>query len=92
MFEWTESQKIHNSEHVKEIVEYYPELGFITAIDDFGAGHSGLGLRANFQTNIVKPDMGLIRGVNTNTVRQSIVGQCVMLFRELNIEPLGEGV
>ena len=92
MFEFTEGEKIQDSEHVRGIVEYYREQGFITAIDDFGEGYSGLGLLANFQTTIVKLDMGLIRGIDTDTVRQSIVRHCVNMFRELNIEPLAEGI
>ncbi|WP_158768906.1 EAL domain-containing protein [Paraglaciecola sp. L1A13] len=92
MFEFTEGEKIQDSEHVKAIVEYYRAQGFKTAIDDFGEGYSGLGLLANFQTTIVKLDMGLIRGIDTDTVRQSIVRHCVNMFRELNIEPLAEGI
>lgn len=92
MFEFNEGEKIGDSEHVRGILEYYDNQGFITAIDDFGAGHSGLGLLANFQTNIVKLDMGLIRGIDTDKVRQSIVRNCVNMFRDLNIEPLAEGV
>ncbi|MFT6898011.1 MAG: EAL domain-containing protein (putative c-di-GMP-specific phosphodiesterase class I) [Paraglaciecola sp.] len=92
MFEFTEGEKLQDPEHVKRIIEYYHEEGFITAIDDFGAGHSGLGLLANFQTTIVKLDMGLIRGIDTDKVRQSIVRNCVNMFRDLHIEPLAEGV
>ena len=92
MFEFTEGEKIEDPEHVRGIVEYYREQGFITATDDFGAGYSGLGLLANFQTNIVKLDMGLIRDIDTDKVRQSIVRNCVNMFRDLHIEPLAEGV
>ena len=60
MFEFTEVEKIDDSDFVKKIVEYYKKSGFITAIDDFGSGYSGLGLLADFQTNIVKFDMALI--------------------------------
>jgi EAL domain-containing protein (putative c-di-GMP-specific phosphodiesterase class I) len=92
MFEFNEGEKIRDSEHVRGILEYYDKQGFITAIDDFGAGHSGLGLLADFQTNIVKLDMGLIRGIDTDKVRQSIVRNCVNMFRDLDIQPLAEGV
>ena len=47
MFEFTEVEKIDDSNFVKEIVEYYKNSGFITAIDDFGSGYSGLGLLAD---------------------------------------------
>ncbi|KYN91252.1 diguanylate phosphodiesterase [Vibrio cidicii] len=92
MFEFTEVEKIEDSQHVERIVSYYQSLGFKTAIDDFGSGYSGLSLLADFQTNIVKLDMGLIRDIDRDTTRQSIVTHCLAMFRDLNITPLAEGV
>ena len=74
---------------LKEIVEYYKKSGFITAIDDFGSGYSGLGLLADFQTNIVKFDMALIRNIDKDASRQSIIRHSLNLFKDLNIIPLG---
>ena len=92
MFEFTEVEKIEDSNFVKSIVEYYNKSGFKTAIDDFGSGYAGLGLLADFQTNIVKIDMGLIRNINADQTRQSIVKNCLNIFRDLNITPLAEGI
>ncbi|WAJ72380.1 EAL domain-containing protein [Catenovulum adriaticum] len=92
MFEFTESEKIEDSQFVKDIVEYYEIQGFITAIDDFGSGYAGLGLLADFQTNIIKLDMGLIRNIHNDKPRQFIVKNCLNLFRDLNITPLAEGI
>ena len=92
MFEFTEGEKITDSKFIKQIVEYYNKSGFTTAIDDFGAGHSGLGLLADFQTNIAKLDMGLIRNIDQDKSRQIVVKHCVDLFRDLNITPLAEGI
>ncbi|EGR2795270.1 EAL domain-containing protein [Vibrio navarrensis] len=92
MFEFTEVEKIEDSQHVERIVSYYQSLGFKTAIDDFGSGYSGLSLLADFQTNIVKLDMGLIRDIDRDTTRQSIVIHCLSMFRDLNITPLAEGI
>lgn len=92
MFEFTEVEKIEDSNFVKSIVEYYIKLGFKTAIDDFGSGYSGLGLLADFQTDIVKLDMALIRNIDSDHARQSIVKNCLNIFRDLNITPLVEGI
>ena len=92
MFEFTENEKIENSDIVKNIVEYYKKSGFKTALDDFGAGHAGLGLLADFQTNIIKIDMGLIRNIDQDKARQFIIKNCVNLFNDLNITPLVEGI
>ncbi|WP_245555294.1 EAL domain-containing protein [Hahella ganghwensis] len=92
MFEFTEVERIDDSEHVKNIVECYHALGFRTAIDDFGAGYSGLGLLADFQTNVVKLDMALIRCIEKDRIRQSIVQNCLNIFSDIGITPLAEGV
>jgi EAL domain-containing protein (putative c-di-GMP-specific phosphodiesterase class I) len=92
MFEFTENQKIENSDFVKNIVAYYKKSGFITALDDFGAGYAGLGLLADFQTNIIKIDMSLIRNIDQDKTRQLIVKNCISLFQDLNITALAEGI
>lgn len=92
MFEFTEVERIEDSSHIKRIVEHYQALGFKTATDDFGAGYSGLNLLADFQTDIVKLDMGLIRNIDSDKVRQGIVRNCLSMFKELNITPLAEGI
>lgn len=92
MFEFTENENIDDTDFVKNIVEYYKESGFKTAIDDFGSGYAGLGLLADFQTNIIKFDMKLIRNIHQEAARQHIITHCLNLFRDLNITPLAEGV
>ena len=92
MFEFTEVEKMDDIDFVKSIIEYYNKLGFITAIDDFGSGYAGLGLLANFQTNIAKFDMDLIRNIHQNKARQSIIKNCLNMFSDLNIMPLAEGI
>ncbi|CAH9063240.1 Blue light- and temperature-regulated antirepressor BluF [Pseudoalteromonas holothuriae] len=92
MFEFTEVEKVEDSQHVKLVVKYYQSLGFLTATDDFGAGYSGLNLLADFQTNIVKLDMALVRNIDKDSVRQVIVKNCLNMFNELNITALAEGI
>ncbi|MDE1214789.1 EAL domain-containing protein [Vibrio aestuarianus] len=92
MFEFTEVEKIEDSSHVKRMVEYYQTLGFKTATDDFGSGYSGLNLLADFQTDIIKLDMGLVRDIHQDKTRQSIVKHCLAIFSDLNITPLAEGI
>lgn len=92
MFEFTEGEKIEDSAHVKRIVEYYNAMGFRTAIDDFGAGYAGLGLLSDFQTDIVKIDMALIRNIDQDKARQTIVKHSINMLVELGITPLAEGI
>ncbi|MFY8282466.1 EAL domain-containing protein [Pseudoalteromonas sp. SSMSWG5] len=92
MFEFTEVEQVEDTNHIKRVVEYYQSLGFITATDDFGSGYSGLNLLADFQSNIIKLDMALIRDIHLNKTRQAIVSHCIAMFDELNITTLAEGI
>lgn len=92
MFEFTEVEQMLDGQHVRKIVDHYRTLGFKTAIDDFGAGYSGLNLLTDFRPDIIKLDMHLLRGIDQDTTRQAIVRHCLALFAELNITALAEGI
>ncbi|MFM7600955.1 MAG: EAL domain-containing protein [Pseudanabaena sp.] len=92
IFEFTEGEKITDHAHLREIIQYYRNTGFLTAIDDFGAGYSGLNLLADFQTDLVKLDMGLIRDISHNKSRQAIVKGILQVCNELAILVIAEGV
>ncbi|WP_121119651.1 EAL domain-containing protein [Croceibacterium ferulae] len=91
MFEFTEGERL-DAAHVRNIVESYRSYGFITAIDDFGAGHAGLGLLADIQTDFLKLDMALVRGVESSQPRRLIVAAMVRLARAMNIRVIAEGI
>lgn len=91
MFEFTENERM-DSAHVQTIIAAYKQMGFTTALDDFGAGYAGLGLLAQFQTDVIKLDMELIRGVDTSPARQAVIGGVVAIARAMNIRVLAEGV
>lgn len=92
IFEFTEDQQIREPERVREILHAYRKMGFKTAIDDFGAGYAGLNLLADFQPDLIKLDMGLIRGIDHDPVRQAIVNGIVVVCDNLGIRVIAEGV
>ncbi len=92
IFELTEGEELVNKDHLKEIVTEYQKHGFRTAIDDFGAGYAGLNLLAEFQPDIIKLDMALVRDIDSHRVRQAIVEGIVGVCRALDIEVIGEGI
>lgn len=92
MFEFTEVEKLDDNKHIQRVVEYYQKIGFTTATDDFGSGYSGLNLLADFQTDIIKLDMELIRNIDQDSVRQTIVRNCLVMFADLKVTPLAEGI
>jgi EAL domain-containing protein (putative c-di-GMP-specific phosphodiesterase class I) len=92
MFEFTENERMVDTKHVARIIAEYRRLGFITAIDDFGAGHAGLNLLADFQTDLIKIDMELIRGIADSTARQAIISGILVMARALDITIIAEGI
>ena len=91
LFEFTESERVEHG-HLGRIIAAYKALGFRTAIDDFGAGYSGLTLLAKFQPDIVKLDMELIRDIDTDRVKRLLVGGMVTVCREIGVEVVAEGI
>jgi EAL domain-containing protein (putative c-di-GMP-specific phosphodiesterase class I) len=92
MFEVTEGERVTDHAHLKNILTTYKELGFMTAIDDFGAGYSGLNLLAEFQPDLIKIDMALTRSIDQDRVRRAIVFAILAACRELDIRVIAEGV
>lgn len=92
IFEITESERIDRVEHLRNIVAHYREIGFLTAIDDFGSGFAGLNLLAEFQTDIVKLDMELVRDIDSDRRRQAIVRGILQTADEMGIRMIAEGV
>lgn len=92
IFEFTENEQMIDTDHVRNIVASYRKMGFTTAIDDFGAGHAGLGLLAKFQTDLIKLDMDLIRSVDQSEPRRIIVSGVVAIAKALGIAVIAEGV
>ncbi len=91
IFEFTEAEKLDTA-HILNILHTYREIGFKTAIDDFGAGFANIGLLTEFQPDIIKMDMRLIRGIDTDPTRQSIANHLVRLFDDLGITVVCEGI
>ncbi|GGK00167.1 EAL domain-containing protein [Pseudomonas matsuisoli] len=92
IFEVTEQEDILDLPHLVDILRAYRKMGFLTAIDDFGAGYAHLNLLADFQPNLIKLDMHLIRGIDADRVRQVIVESTLQACRRLNIRVIAEGV
>jgi EAL domain-containing protein (putative c-di-GMP-specific phosphodiesterase class I) len=91
IFEFTEVERLDTA-HTLNILAAYRSMGFKTAIDDFGAGFSSLGLLAEFQPDLVKLDMQLIRDIDTSAVKRSMVRNILNMLKDLNITPICEGI
>lgn len=92
IFEVTEGERVSDPVHLDGIIREYKHRGFLTAIDDFGAGYAGLNLLAEFQPNFVKLDMALTRSIQTDRIRRAIVNSIIQVCRELEIQIIAEGI
>lgn len=92
MFEIVEHEQPADRAHLKHIVEEYQRQGFVTAMDDFGAGYAGLTMLAAFRPDVIKFDMELVRGIDHDPPRQIIARHLVSMCQELGIKIIAEGV
>lgn len=92
IFEVTEGERVEDGPWFAEILREYKRCGFMTAIDDFGAGYAGLKLLSDFQPDLIKIDMDLIRNIHLDRARQSIVRNLVRLCEEMQIQVIAEGI
>ncbi|MBA3696189.1 MAG: EAL domain-containing protein [Methylotenera sp.] len=90
--EATEGEAIADPAQFAKVVNEYRRAGMRLAIDDFGAGYSGLNLLSEFQPDIVKLDMGLVRGIESHGPRQAIVRAIAQVCVDLGIDFVIEGV
>jgi EAL domain-containing protein (putative c-di-GMP-specific phosphodiesterase class I) len=92
VLEVTEEEVIDEPSDFATLLNEYRGTGILVAIDDFGAGYSGLNLLAEFQPDLVKIDMKLIRGIEQHGPRQAIVRAVAQACDDLGIEVIAEGV
>lgn len=68
------------------------ELGYQIALDDLGAGYSGLSSFAWLEPEVVKLDMSIVRDIHTSKVRQKLARAMLGLCRDLGKTLVAEGV
>ncbi|WP_010323629.1 EAL domain-containing protein [Marinobacterium stanieri] len=73
-------------------VEHYRNMGFSIAIDDLGAGYSGLKLWSELQPEYVKIDQHFVRGLHQDPVKREFVHSISRIGRNLGCQVLAEGI
>lgn len=92
LFEFSETEYTRDIQRNRGRVNRHALRGFMTAMDDFGAGYQGLSLLCDVRPDVIKLDMSLIRGVNYDPRRAIIVGTILDLCHKLHVRPVVEGV
>ncbi|MGF1510664.1 MAG: EAL domain-containing protein [Myxococcota bacterium] len=92
VIEVTESDKIHDTRDLSELVREAQQEGFLVALDDLGAGFSNLNLIHQLRPDIVKLDMALTRRIHEDEYRAVIAQKIIELSQGLGIRTVAEGV
>jgi EAL domain-containing protein (putative c-di-GMP-specific phosphodiesterase class I) len=92
VLEITERSSLEHIPDVRSRVNALKRLGYKIALDDMGAGYAGLTSFAVLQPQFVKIDLSLVRDVDRDPIKQTLVRTLVGLARELRIEVIAEGV
>jgi EAL domain-containing protein (putative c-di-GMP-specific phosphodiesterase class I) len=92
VFEATECERIADVRRVAAVVRECQRQGMRFAIDDFGSGYAGLNVLAELQPDLIKLDIGLCRGIDTDRHRRAIVHGVLCTCADLEIEVVAEGV
>lgn len=92
VLEITERASLDRIPDARSRIERLRLDGFRIAVDDLGAGYSGLSSFAMLEPEIVKLDMALIRGVDSNPTKQKVIRSITGLCRDLKIDVVAEGI
>lgn len=92
VLELTERAAIEHIPELRERVELLRRMGYRIAVDDLGAGYSALSSLVSLEPEVVKLDMGLIRGIDAHDTKRRLVESLAVLARQLKIQVVGEGV
>ncbi len=88
----TERAALHGLGDIPGCLKKLRSLGYRVAVDDLGAGYAGLTSVLQLEPEVIKLDMTLVRGIDTEAPRQSIVRSMVYLCQELGMNVVAEGV
>ncbi len=92
IFEITERNVIKDLDGFISTVNHYKNQDYRIAIDDAGAGYSGLNLISDINPNYIKLDMKLIRHVHSDSLKAALVKSMVGLSKVSNIHVIAEGI
>ncbi len=90
--EITERSVIENLNLYREAMHEFTDLGFTFAIDDVGAGYSGLETVSVLEPAYLKIDIALVRDVHLKTVGQQVVKAILEMGDSLGATVVAEGV
>lgn len=92
VIEITEHQATDSYRLMRDVVGHCRDIGFQIALDDLGAGYSGLRLWTELQPDYVKIDKHFIEGLHKDTVKSHFVRSIQSIASSLRCHVIAEGV
>ena len=92
VLELTERESLEGVDDVDRRLSQLRALGYRIAVDDLGAGYAGLSYFSRVKPDIVKIDMSLTRGIDSDPVKRRIVSSICALAKDLAMIVVAEGI
>jgi len=92
IFEITERNMIRDIDGFIAAVNHYKSQKYKIAIDDTGAGYSGLNLISDISPNYIKLDMKLTKHIHSDRIKAALVKGMVELSKASSISIIAEGI
>lgn len=90
--EITEHSAIENIDVLLMEIDRLRDLGVRIAVDDAGAGYSGLQQIIRLRPDVIKLDMSLTHDVDKDVARRSLASAMVQFARDTNARVVAEGI
>jgi EAL domain-containing protein (putative c-di-GMP-specific phosphodiesterase class I) len=92
IIELTEHQPTDDYQIMREAVEHYRSMGFQIALDDLGAGYSGLRLWAELKPEYVKIDKHFVQGLHEDRIKLNFVRSIQNMAAAMECKVIAEGI
>ncbi|MCC6749475.1 MAG: EAL domain-containing protein [Deltaproteobacteria bacterium] len=92
VLEVTERVALEDIAGLKPSLARLRSFGYRLAVDDLGAGYSGLSTFAQLEPEVVKIDMSLVRNIHREPTKQKVVRSMIALCGDLGCRVVAEGI
>lgn len=92
IIELTEQYPIDDYELMRTATEHYRDMGFSIAIDDLGAGYSGLRTWSELKPDFVKLDRHFMQNIHEDRQKRQFVQSMIDIAQSIGCQVIGEGI
>ena len=92
IFEITEKTAVSDYKSFRKALDNYISQGYKIALDDTGAGYSGLRLLAETHPQYIKIDMELVRDIDKDIIKQELMKTFCEFAKIANMKLIAEGI